>query len=119
MIATAQRFAQDRRGNVALMFSLLAVPLVFAVGMSIDYGTAASLQSKLNAAADSAVLAAVTPAMMNQSDAASKLAAQNMFNAQVVGVPRLIYDPSKLVITITDVGVKRLVNVAYSAQSNS
>ena len=119
MIATAQRFAQDRRGNVALMFSLLAVPLVFAVGMSIDYGTAASLQSKLNAAADSAVLAAVTPAMMNQSDAASKLAAQNMFNAQVVGVPRLIYDPSKLAITITDVGVKRLVNVAYSAQSNS
>jgi Flp pilus assembly protein TadG len=119
MIATAQRFAQDRRGNVALMFSLLAVPLVFAVGMSIDYGTAASLQSKLNAAADSAVLAAVTPAMMNQSDAASKLAAQNMFNAQVVGVPRLIYDPSKLAITITDVGVKRLVNVAYSAQSQN
>jgi Flp pilus assembly protein TadG len=119
MIAAAKRFALDRRGNVALMFGLMAVPLVYVVGMSIDYGTAARLQSKLNAAADSAVLSAVTPAMMNQSDAASKLAAQNMFNAQVVGLPRLIYDPSTLVVTVTDVGVKRLVNVAYSAQSQN
>jgi len=120
--AAFRNFAQDRRGTVAMMFSLLAVPLVFAVGMSIDYGTAARLNSKLNAAADAAVLAAVTPAMMNQTDAASIQAAKNMFNAQVVGLPRLIYDPTDttaLNVSVTDVGLARNVTVTYTAQSQN
>ncbi|MGA2794411.1 MAG: pilus assembly protein TadG-related protein, partial [Roseiarcus sp.] len=101
-------------------FGLLVVPLIFVVGMGIDYGTAARLKSKMNAAADAAVLAAVTPAMMTQSDAASTTAAQNMFNALVTGLPRLIYTPaSNLTVTITDVGVQRNVKVAYTAQSQN
>ena len=87
--------------------------------MGIDYGTAARLKSKLNAAADSAVLAGVTPAMMTQSDAASITAAKNMFNAQVNGLPRLVYDPTKLVVTVTDVGLARNVTLSYTAQSQN
>ena len=83
--ALFKKFADDRRGNVATIFAFSALPLIFTVGMAVDYGTAARLQSKLNAAADAAVLAAITPAMLNQSDAQAKAAAQNMFNAQVVG----------------------------------
>jgi Flp pilus assembly protein TadG len=118
--AVFRNFLHDRRANVAMMFGLLVVPMIFIVGMGIDYGTAARLKSKMNAAADAAVLAAVTPAMMTQSDAASTTAAQNMFNAQVAGLPRLIYNSTTgLTITVTDVGVQRNVTVAYSAQSQN
>jgi Flp pilus assembly protein TadG len=57
------RLLRDARGNVAMMFGLLVVPLVFTVGMGIDYGAASRLSSKLHAAADAASLAAVTPQM--------------------------------------------------------
>jgi Flp pilus assembly protein TadG len=117
--AAFRNFARDRRGNVAMMFSLLAVPLIFVIGMAIDYGTAARLKSKLNAAADSAVLAAVTPAMMGQSDTAASTAAAAMFNAEVVGLPRLKYDPTTLSVTVTPAGLGRNVKVAYTAQSQN
>jgi Flp pilus assembly protein TadG len=118
--AVFRSFLRDRRANVAMMFGLMVVPLIFVVGMGIDYGTAARLKSKLNAAADAAVLAAVTPAMMTQTDAASTTAATNMFNALVVGLPRLIYNPtSGLTVTVQDVGLQRTVTVAYNAQSQN
>jgi Flp pilus assembly protein TadG len=119
--AIFRKFIQDRRANVAMMFGLMVVPMIFIVGMGIDYGTAARLKSKLNAAADAAVLAAVTPAMMTQSDTASQTAASNMFNALVTGLPRLIYTPTGggLTVTVTDVGLQRNVTVAYSAQSQN
>ena len=118
--ANFRNFLRDRRANVAMMFGLMAVPLIFIVGMGIDYGTAARLKSKMNAAADAAVLAAVTPAMMSQSDAASTTAATNMFNALVTGLPRLIYNSSTgLTVTVQDVGLQRTVTVAYNAQSQN
>ncbi|MGO8833096.1 MAG: TadE/TadG family type IV pilus assembly protein [Roseiarcus sp.] len=118
--ANFRNFLRDRRANVAMMFGLMVVPLIFIVGMGIDYGTAARLKSKMNAAADAAVLAAVTPAMMSQSDAASTTAATNMFNALVTGLPRLIYNSSTgLTVTVQDVGLQRTVTVAYNAQSQN
>ena len=90
--------------------------------MAIDYGAAARLKSKLNAAADAAVLAAVTPAMMTQSDAASITAAKNMFNAQVTGLSRLIFDITNTTdfnVTVADVGLARNVTVTYNAQSQN
>ena len=32
------RFAPDRSGNIALMFAVLAVPMISAVGMAVDHG---------------------------------------------------------------------------------
>jgi Flp pilus assembly protein TadG len=118
--ADFRTFVRDRRANVAMMFGLMVVPMIFVVGMGIDYGTAARLKSKLNAAADAAVLAAVTPAMMTQNDAASVTAATNMFNALVVGLPRLIYNSSTgVTVTVQDVGLARNVTVAYTAASQN
>jgi Flp pilus assembly protein TadG len=116
------KFIGDRRANVAMIFGFMAIPLVFAVGMAIDYGAAARLKSKLNAAADAAVLAAVTPAMMTQTDAASITAATNMFNAQVTGLSRLIFNianTSNFKVTVADVGLARNVTVSYNAQSQN
>lgn len=59
------RFSEDRRANVAMIFALTSIPIIFAVGMGIDYTSAARRQTKLNAAADAAALAAVTPLMLS------------------------------------------------------
>src|SRR5262249_44977490 len=50
---------RDRRGAVAIMFGLVAVPLVMFAGMAIDYAQLVRVRIMLNGAADSAVLASV------------------------------------------------------------
>ena len=70
---------RNKDGNVSTMYALLAPILIFGAGAAIDYGRAAQIQSKLNAAADAAALAALTPAMLQQSASAAQTAAQSMF----------------------------------------
>ncbi|HLW89884.1 MAG TPA: pilus assembly protein TadG-related protein [Roseiarcus sp.] len=112
-----RRFARDRRGNVAMYYGLMAVPLIFAIGMGVDYANNARKWTQLNAAADAAALAAVTPTMMQQSDAVAKTAATDMFEGQVSGLTGITYNPStNLTITITDSGLTRTAQVSYSAQ---
>ncbi len=51
------RFAQDRRGATMVMFTLAALPVVFAAGAALDYSRASALQSRLQQATDMAALA--------------------------------------------------------------
>lgn len=53
----AVSFLRDIRGNVALVFGLAAPVLFATAGVAIDYSLAASQQSALQAAADSAAIA--------------------------------------------------------------
>jgi Flp pilus assembly protein TadG len=53
------RFGRDDRGNVAMIFGLALVPVIGLAGASVDYGRASQLRTKMGAAADAAVLAAV------------------------------------------------------------
>jgi Flp pilus assembly protein TadG len=55
-----RRFRLERRGNVAVISALAALPMVAAVGCVIDYTTAAMIRTKLQAAADAASLATVS-----------------------------------------------------------
>src|SRR5271169_363243 len=50
-----------------MMYALVAPVLVFGGGAAIDYGRAAQIHTKLNAGADAAALAALTPAMLQQT----------------------------------------------------
>jgi Flp pilus assembly protein TadG len=111
-----RRFARDRRGNVALYFGLTAVPLIFAVGMAVDYGNNARKWSALNAAADAAALAGVTPAMMASSDATAKTAALELFTAQANTISNIVPGTLSPTVTITDSGLTRTVTVNYTAQ---
>jgi Flp pilus assembly protein TadG len=56
------RFGADQRGNVALMTGLLAIPLVGAIGVGIDYTRLVSHRLKMDSAATAASLAAVDTA---------------------------------------------------------
>jgi Flp pilus assembly protein TadG len=46
-----------------MIFGLSLIPIFFLTGMAMDFTSAAQKRTRLNAAADAAALAAVTPAM--------------------------------------------------------
>jgi len=69
-LARSARFAQfrtlvsnfrlNKQGNVAVITALAMLPMIAAVGCVIDYTTASSIKTKLQAAADAASLATVS-----------------------------------------------------------
>lgn len=76
-------FADSRSGNVAMMFGLLAIPLLVGAGIGIDMVRANEARSRLSEASDAAVLAAARAMLIDDSitdDAASDLA-QRQFEA--------------------------------------
>jgi hypothetical protein len=83
--------------------------------MAMDFAAATQKRSRLNAAADAAALAAVTPNMMTQSTSNAKTAAQNIFNAEASTMPNLNYTTPT--VTVTTSGLTRTVTVAYTASS--
>ncbi len=111
-------FCRDRRGNVAILFGLVAIPVILAAGMGLDYANATRLKTRLNAAADAAALAALTPYMRTQSAAVAQQAAENMFAAQIGALHGLAAAPVPA-ITVTDSGLTRNVQVNYSATVNN
>jgi Flp pilus assembly protein TadG len=60
MRALLGNFRTNRRGNVAVISALAALPMVAAVGCVIDYTSASMIKTKLQAAADAASLASVS-----------------------------------------------------------
>jgi Flp pilus assembly protein TadG len=118
-----RRLQADRGGNVLIIVALAIIPLTFVSGFAVDYARAMKLQTQLNAAADAAALAAVSPAMILQSNSASQEAATKMFNAQaarLTGYRNLVVTP-----VITDgtssssgaLGYLRKAKVSYTVQS--
>jgi Flp pilus assembly protein TadG len=110
------RFARDRKANVAIIFALMLVPIIFLLGMGLDYTLAVRKREQLNAAADAAAIAAVRPAMLTQTDssvvqatAAAVFAAKaNLSGLQAVPTPT---------INVVDSGLQRTITVSYTAQS--
>jgi Flp pilus assembly protein TadG len=119
IIAALRRFAGDRKGNVAIIFAFSLMPIAMLTGLGIDYTVATQKKAMLDAAADAAALAAVTPAMMAQTSAASVTAAQNMFNSQVSSISGLNYAAANLTVNAVDNGLKRTVTVNYTASSQN
>jgi Flp pilus assembly protein TadG len=120
ILSVLARLAGDRRGNVAIIFALSAVPLLIAAGGAVDYAIAGRVQTQLYAIADSAALAATTPAMMSQTTATAKSAATSMFAAQAAQIKRMTYASANLTVTVDDATASsiktRTVTVSYRAQ---
>ena len=115
------RLLRNRRGNVAMMYALVAPVLVFGGGAAIDYGRAAQIHTKLNAAADAAALAALTPSMLQQSTQTAHDASVSMFNGLTEGIPGLTAHATQVTVTVT-VGATSLIRnvaVSYSTSVNT
>jgi Flp pilus assembly protein TadG len=118
-VAALRRFTGDRKGNVAIIFAFSLMPIALLTGMGIDYTAATQKKAMLDAAADAAALAAVTPTMMAKPSSNSVTAAQNMFNSQVASIPSLNYASANLTVNAVDNGLKRTVTVNYTASSKN
>ncbi len=118
MINLLRRFSRNRSANVATIFAFASIPTIFLLGMGLDFSSAVRRQSQLDAAADAAAIAAVTPAMMAQDSAVATTTATNIFNGKAVGLAGLASAPTPTV-TITNNGLVRTVTVAYTAQATN
>jgi Flp pilus assembly protein TadG len=108
-----RRLRRDERGSMALMVGLMAVPLLFAVGAGVDYGTANMSKAKLDAVADTAALAAVAHQNITSTAAAAQTVAENVFNAEAANLPNV--SVSNLAATVTDSTTGRTALVNYTA----
>jgi Flp pilus assembly protein TadG len=105
MMAIIHRLMHDRRGNILMIFAFSLMPLLMATGMGIDYSAAMRIQSRLNAAADAAVLSATSQQMMSQSISSAKNRAKEVFRVTAGTIPGLtidVDDPTQLSIDVRD-----------------
>lgn len=110
------RFARDRKANIAVIFALMMVPIIFLLGMTLDYTLALRKREQLNAAADAAAIAAVRPAMLAQTDRTVVQATAEAVFAAKANLPGLSSVPTPTV-TVTDSGLARTITVSYTAES--
>jgi Flp pilus assembly protein TadG len=119
-IAALCRFVSDRKANVAITFAFAMIPTIFLVGMTIDYISATQKKAKLDALADAAVLAALTPSMLHSTDAVAQTAAQNVFVAQLPSISGLNFNAqTDLTVTMADTITTRNITVSYTASSQN
>ena len=119
------RLMADRNGNIIMIMGFAIIPLTLVVGFGVDYGRAMTLQTRLNAAADAAALAAVAPDMIFQSNSDSTAAATNMFNSQAARLNG--FQDLHMTPTVTDgtssssgaLGYLRKATVSYTAKSTN
>ncbi len=75
------RFWKDRRGSVAPLAGLAAVPLIIAVGASIDYSRANAARTAFQTALDATALA-LSKSAASKNPAELQAAATELFNAE-------------------------------------
>src|SRR5271157_4372900 len=109
----------DRKGSTSILYALMAPVLIFAAGAAIDYGRAAQIHSKLNAAADAAALAALTPNMLQQSDAVAQAAAVSMFQGLTSGVAGVSGTTVNVAVSTGANPLQRNVTITYASSVNT
>jgi Flp pilus assembly protein TadG len=123
---------RDRRGNVAMMFALMALPLVALMGLGIDYYKGLSDKSRLDAASDAASMAAISaaqqyisansqtqtdPTLTNNAEAAGVAQARKAFMANA-GTVELAAPTTPQISVTRSPGTQTLAaTVTYAAQT--
>jgi Flp pilus assembly protein TadG len=117
------RFCRDRRGNVAIIFTIAAIPLISAIGCAVDYSLANRMKAKLQTAADSASIAALSqksPGFIaasvmtgNGSVDNGVTDANNVFDANMNGITG--YQNLVRTSTVTKTGIKLAASVTFTA----
>jgi Flp pilus assembly protein TadG len=112
-----RRLIHHRSGNIAVTFALSLLPLVFLIGLALDYATAIQKLQRLNAAADSAALAAVSPSLMSQTATQAQTTATNLFTGQTSTIAGLT--STTPTVTVNQNGLSRTATVTFAARSTN
>ena len=116
----AKRRFSGSEGNVTMMFALAVPLLMLAVAAAIDLSNASVVRSRLNAAADDAALAGLTPAMMQQSDTIAQAAVDTMFAARAAEIGTLSgYTLPNVTITHPGSALTRMIQVSYTENTKT
>ena len=118
-----RRFGSDRRGNIAVIFTLTCIPLISAVGCAVDYSTAARIKAKLQSAADGATVASISQKSPGYVAAAAMTSngsvtagvndAYNVFGGNMNSVAG--YTNLSRTSTVTKTGIQLASNFQFSA----
>ena len=118
------RFRRDKRGNVAIIFAIAAIPLISAIGCAVDYSMATRMKAKLQSAADSASIAALSqksPGFLaasvmtgNGTVPEGVTDATNVFNANMDGITGYVMVTKN--ISVTKTGIKLAASVTFTAE---
>ncbi|PCK81621.1 hypothetical protein CPT34_07325 [Rhizobium sophoriradicis] len=117
-LSLLSRLIDDRDGAVAIIVILVAVPMLLAVGASIDFIRAYNSRTELQSAADSAVLAAAAKYKSGMPEAKiaktidAFLSANGEFETAVAGKPEVASDESELCLDVTDAVPTTFMNLA-------
>jgi Flp pilus assembly protein TadG len=76
-------FHRNARGGIAVMFGTSAVPVAIAASIALDMANVSDVKSQLQAAADTAVLAAATRLAVNADDSDKEALARTTFDANL------------------------------------
>lgn len=112
-LGALSRFGADQTGSLAVLLGLAFIPIMIAAGAAVDYSYAGMVKSKLDAAADAAVLAAVDYPTI-AGGASGQQAAQKTFAAQSAGINRVTVGTVDITITNDSIAGRTAV-LNYSA----
>jgi Flp pilus assembly protein TadG len=124
LIRLVDRFGNDQRGNIAVIFAIACVPLISAIGCAIDYTEAVRIKSKLQSAADAAAVASISQqssgwlaASLMQSNGevtAAETDAKNIFNGNITASTSL-FNNQAVTANVTKTGPNLTSIVTFSA----
>ena len=123
------KWGRDQGGSAAILFAFSLLPTIGIVGLGIDYYTGLSHKTRLDAAADSAAIAAITtaqnyisansasqtdPALTNNAMAAGTAQAKKVFPVNAGGTLNEV--PTTPTVSLTRTGQTITAKVTYSGQ---
>jgi Flp pilus assembly protein TadG len=96
-VLSCRGFVKDRRGAIALLYALAAVPTVAAIGVAVDYARLESFKTSLQNVADAAALAGASAYVDNTQNAAAQTVAQEFITSNTSQLPSALGTPSTTV----------------------
>lgn len=86
----SRKYIEDTSGNVAMMFALVAVPLLICIGVAVDMSRISNYQTKLKDVADNTALTASLAYRTGGEKAMSEVG-KEMFNSYAESIANLEY----------------------------
>lgn len=82
-----RHLSRDSDGAVAVLFGLLMIPLIVAVGVGVDYGRAAEIRAMLQSTVDAAALAGASAYTSPSAQSTAQTLAQNYLTNGTASLP--------------------------------
>jgi Flp pilus assembly protein TadG len=108
-----QDFCRRKGGNVAITFALATLPIIGAVGATVDYSLANRAKAQLDAIADASALSAVNLTAMSLTATTAQANSASYFSAQAASLKR--GSVSTVTSKVTDSSSGRTAVVSYTA----